>query len=53
MKELVEAVAALKASLLKQYGTMPVEIAEEFSVIEKIVTDANDAPAEVPGPEAA
>lgn len=53
MKELSEAVAALKASLLKQYGTMPTEIAYEFSAIEKIVSEASEAPVEVPGPEAA
>ena len=53
MKELSEAVAALKASLLKQYGTIPTEIADEFSAIEKIVNEAAEVPADVPGPEAA
>ena len=53
MKELSEAVAALKASLLKQYGTMPAEIVEEFSAIEKIVNEASEETVEVPGPEAA
>jgi hypothetical protein len=53
LQELSEAVAALKASLLKQYGTMPAEIVEEFSAIEAIVNEAAEVPADVPGPEAA